>query len=103
MICERVGKNYLDITGRGGLDMPNETNLPYIYERIKYSKDLVDYHILNSNDFMSCLSNIFHSFSVKNDKMGMGTIGRIVKLILASNDMKLVEVLLGDPSFDLLL
>jgi hypothetical protein len=52
---------------------------------------------------MACLSNIYTSFCAKNDKMGMGTITRIVKLILSSNDMKLVEVLLGHPSFDLLL
>lgn len=52
---------------------------------------------------MLALSKIFQAFSERNDKMGMGMISRIIKAILLSLDLKLIQVFLSDPVFELLL
>jgi hypothetical protein len=103
LICEKIGKNYLDVSGRETLEMPNENNLPYILDKTKNSKDMIQYHILNSNNFILSLHSVFVRFKERSDKMGMGMVGRILNSILINVDHKLVQVLFRDPTFEIIL
>ena len=103
MICEKIGKNYLEISARDSLELPNETNLPYILDKTKAAKDMVEYYLLNCPPFISTLSSLFDKFQAKGDKMGMGMISRIVRSILNNLDYRMVQALFKDPTFALLL
>jgi hypothetical protein len=103
LICEKIGQNYLDINGRDVLDMPTENNLTAILEKTKSSKDMVEYHLLNSPDFINALHRVFCKFQARPDKMGMGMVGRILRSILTNLDHRLVENMFSDPSFELIL
>lgn len=103
LICEKIGQNYLDINGRDVLEMPTESNLTAILDKTKTSKDMVEYHLLNSPDFINALHRVFLRFQAKPDKMGMGMIGRILRSILTNLDHRLVENMFSDPSFHLIL
>ena len=103
MICEKVGKNYLELSGRESLKMPNEHNLPYILEQTKNSKDMVEYNLLNNPLFASALASLFQGFQDKHDKMGMGMLARIVKSIFSNIDYRMVQALFKDPVFQLIL
>jgi hypothetical protein len=89
----------LDVSGRETLDMPTEDNLAYILDRTKNAKDMIQYHILNSNTFILSLNSVFLLFKKQNDKMGMGMVGRILNSILINIDHKLVQALFRDPNF----
>lgn len=103
LICEKIGQNYLDINGRDVLEMPTDNNLTAILEKTKNSKDMVEYHLLNSPEFINSLHRVFRRFQTRNDKMGIGMIGRILRSILTNLDHRLVENMLADPSFELIL
>lgn len=103
LICEKIGQNYLDINGRDVLEMPTESNLTAILEKTKNSKDMVEYHLLNSCDFINALHRVFRRFQARSDKMGMGMVGRILRSILTNLDHRLVENMFSDPSFELIL
>lgn len=103
LICEKIGQNYLDINGRDVLEMPTDNNLTAILEKTKNSKDMVEYHLLNSPDFINSLHRVFQRFQTKSDKMGMGMVGRILRSILTNLDHRLVENMFSDPSFELIL
>jgi len=79
--------------------MPTEDNLAYILDRTKNAKDMIQYHILNSNTFILSLNSVFLGFKKQNDKMGMGMVGRILNSILINIDHKLVQALFRDPNF----
>lgn len=64
---------------------------------------MVEYHLLNSKEFITSLSQVFKKFQGRNDKMGMGMVGRILKSILTNLDHRLVENMFSDPSFELIL
>ncbi len=83
--------------------MPNEGNLTAILEKTRTSKDMVEYHLLNSKDFVINLTETFKKFQANGDRMGMGMIGRILKSILTNMDHRLVENMFSDPSFELIL
>lgn len=83
--------------------MPTENNLPYILDKTKNFKDMIQYHILNSNTFILSLHSVFIRFKERKDKMGMGMVGRILNSILINVDHKLVQVLFRDPTFDIIL
>lgn len=103
MICEKIGKNYLDISARDSLELPNEANLPYILDKTKTAKDMVEYYLLNCPSFITALASLFDKFQAKTDKMGMGMIGRIIRSILSNLDYRMVQALFKDPTFALLL
>jgi hypothetical protein len=103
LICEKIGKNYLEISGREPLELPNDHNLPYILEKTKTSKDLVEYNLLNSPAFSNALFDVFKKFQAKGDSMGMGMIGRIIKSIFNNLDYRMIQALFKDPTFDLIL
>ena len=103
LVCEKIGKNYLQISGRGDLEIPREENLTYILEQTHKSKDMVEYHILNSGRFLEGLTTTFAAFKAAKDEMGMGMVGRILKAILNNVDHRLVQKLFSDPAFGLLL
>ena len=98
-----MGKNYLELSGRESLKMPNEHNLPYILEQTKSFKDMVEYNLLNNPLFASALASLFQGFQDKNDKMGMGMLGRILKSIFSNIDYRMVQALFKDPVFQLIL
>jgi len=83
--------------------MPTEENLPYILDRTKNAKDMIQYHILNSNTFILSLHSVFLLFKKNNDNMGMGMVGRILSSILINVDHKLVQALFRDPTFEIIL
>ncbi len=83
--------------------MPTDSNLTAILEKTKTSKDMVEYHLLNSPDFINALHRVFLRFQAKPDKMGMGMVGRILRSILTNLDHRLVENMFSDPSFQLIL
>ena len=83
--------------------MPTEDNLTYILERTKNARDMIQYHILNSNAFILSLHSVFLRFKERGDKMGMGMIGRILNSILLNVDHKLVQELFRDPTFVIIL
>jgi hypothetical protein len=83
--------------------MPNDNNLPAILEKTKTSKDMVEYHLLNSREFINSLHRVFLRFQTKGDKANMGMVSRILKSILTNLDHRLVENMFGDPSFELIL
>jgi len=62
LICEKIGKNYLDISGRDTLEMPTDSNLTIILDKTKTCRDMVQYHMLNSNEFMISLYGVFCCF-----------------------------------------
>ena len=64
---------------------------------------MVEYYLLNCPSFAVALCSVFKKFQAKNDKMGMGMVGRIVKSILSNVDYRMVQALFKDPTFDLLL
>jgi hypothetical protein len=103
LICEKIGKNYLDISGRDPLIMPREDNLPYVLDRTINARDLVQHHILNSNDFFLSLHKVFLVFQQQANRKGLSMLGRIVDSILANVDPKLLQVLFRDPLFDIIL
>ena len=79
--------------------MPTEGNLTTILDKTKTSKDMVEYHLLNSKEFITSLSQVFKKFQGRNDKMGMGMVGRIMKSILTNLDHRLMENMFSDASF----
>ena len=83
--------------------MPREDNLAYILDQTRTSKDMVEYHILNSHNFIEALAGLFATFEAADDAMGMGMIARIIKSVLTNVDHRLVQKLFSDPSFQLLL
>ena len=103
LICEKIGKNYLQINGREPLEPPRQDNLAYILEKTRTAKDMVEYHILNSTAFVEGLASTFRTFSQEQDTAGMGMVSRIVGSVLTNVDHRLVQRLLADPAFDLLL
>jgi hypothetical protein len=64
---------------------------------------MVEYHLLNSTDFINSLHKVFRKFQSKPDKMGMGMVGRILRSILTNLDHRLVENMFSEPSFELIL
>lgn len=62
LICQKIGKNYLQLSGREALKLPNENNLPYILEQTKSSKDMVEYNLLHSPPFSQALVDVYNSF-----------------------------------------
>jgi len=103
MICEKIGKNYLEINGRETLSLPTENNLPYLLEKTRTSKDMVEYNILNNPKFLPALISVFETFKEKKDKMGQGVMGRIVRSIFSNVDYKMVQTLFKDPAFGFIL
>jgi predicted metallo-beta-lactamase superfamily hydrolase len=103
LICEKIGQNYLDINGKDVLEMPTDSNLTAILDKTKTSKDMVEYHLLNSKDFINSLQRVFKTFQEKGDKLGMGIVCRIMRSILTNMDHRLVENMFSDPCFELIL
>lgn len=83
--------------------MPSETNLPYILDKTKTAKDMVEYYLLNCPSFAASLGSVFKKFKARGDKMGMGMVGRIIKSIFSNVDYRMVQALFKDPTFELLL
>lgn len=83
--------------------MPTEFNLPYVLDKAKNLPDMVQYHIINSQEFMASLHRVFTTFRQRQDKMGMGTVARILASILSNVDNNLALVLFKDPNFAILL
>ena len=103
MICEKIGKNYLEINGRETLNLPSENNLPYILEKTRTSKDMMEYNLLNNPKFLPALIGVFESFKEKKDKMGQGMMGRIVRSIFSNIDHRMVQAFFKDPTFSFVL
>lgn len=64
---------------------------------------MVEYNLLHNPKFSSALISIFQIFKDKNDKMGMGMMGRIVKSIFSNIDYSMVQAIFKDPVFHLIL
>jgi hypothetical protein len=79
--------------------MPNSSNLAIVLERTKNYKDLIQYHMLNSNDFINSLVKVYQNFIEKDDKIGVSMVCKIINTIIATVDMRLIQVLLSDPAF----
>jgi hypothetical protein len=103
LICQKIGKNYLEINGREVLHLPNDTNLTYILDKSKTAKDMVEYNLLNNPRFTEALVHVFEGFREKKDKMGIGMVGRIVKSIFSNIDYRMIQALFRDPVFQLVL
>jgi hypothetical protein len=103
LICEKIGKNYLEISGRETLNLPTENNLPHLLEKTRTSKDMVEYNLLNNPKFLPALIDVFEVFKEKKDKMGQGMMGRIVRSIFSNIDCKMVQALFKDPAFGFIL
>jgi len=83
--------------------MPSEDNLSYVLDRTIHARDMIQYHILNSNEFILSLHRVFLIFQERTDRNGLSMVGRILNSILACVDHKLVQVLFKDPIFDIIL
>ena len=64
---------------------------------------MVEYNLLNNPQFSTALAQLFQTFKERNDKMGMGMMGRIVKSIFSNIDYRMVQALFKDPVFQLIL
>jgi hypothetical protein len=61
-----------------------------VLEKTKTCKDLLEYNLQNSLDYLISLDNVFRKFQSKKDKNGMGMVGKILKSIISNMDLKIV-------------
>lgn len=83
--------------------MPTQDNLSYVLDRTINARDMIQYHMLNSNEFILSLHKVFIIFQERADKNGLNMVGRILSSILSTVDHKLIQVLFRDPIFDIIL
>ncbi len=64
---------------------------------------MVNYHIEHSDEFLTALSRTYDILRKNNDQMGMGTVLRIVKALMSTYNLKVVEAFLRGQNFYMLL